>query len=212
MTEAQIASYGSWKSPITADLIVAGTIGLGQIALDGEDVYWVEGRPSEGGRNVIVRRTPDGKISDVTPSPFNARTRVHEYGSGAFTVNDGTIYFSNFADQRLYKQTLESEPQPLTPANNQRYADAVIDSQQRRLICVCEEHNDGDREPVNTLISISLDNGDDVQVLASGCDFYSSPRLSPDNSQLAWLSWNHPNMPWDGTQLWVASIQEDGSL
>ena len=212
MAQAQIAPYGSWKSPITADLIVAGTIGLGQIALDGEDVYWTEGRPAEAGRNVIVRRTPDGKIADVTPSPFNARTRVHEYGGGAFTVKDGTIYFSNFADQRLYKQTPDSEPQPLTSAAERRYADAVVDSQRERIICVCEDHTGGGHEPVNSLVSISLNNGEDVQVLASGSDFYSSPRLSPDRSVLAWLSWNHPNMPWDGTQLWVAQIEEDGSL
>jgi dipeptidyl aminopeptidase/acylaminoacyl peptidase len=212
MTQAQIAPYGSWKSPITADLIVAGTIGLGQIALDGDDIYWTEGRPAEAGRNAIVRRTPDGKTADVTLSPFNARTRVHEYGGGAFTVKDGTVYFSNFADQRLYKQTPNSEPQPLTPETNRRYADAVIDSQRGRIICVCEDHTGGGHEPVNTLVSINLENGEDIQVLASGSDFYSSPRLSPDNSQLAWLSWNHPNMPWDGTQLWVAQIKEDGSL
>ncbi|HEY9603617.1 MAG TPA: S9 family peptidase [Allocoleopsis sp.] len=214
MTEPQIAPYGSWKSPITADLIVAGTIGLGGIALDGEDVYWTEGRPAEAGRNVIVRRTPDGKTVDVTPSPFNVRTRVHEYGGGAFAIKDGTIYFSNFADQRLYKQTPGSEPQPLTQESggNLRYADAIIDSQRGRIICVCEDHTDGGHEPTNTLVSISLENGDDVQVLASGSDFYSSPRLSPDGTQLAWLSWNHPNMPWDGTQLWVATIQDDGSL
>lgn len=214
MTEPQIAPYGSWKSPITADLIVAGTIGLGGIALDGEDVYWTEGRPSEGGRNVIVRRTPDGKTTDVTPPPFNVRTRVHEYGGGAFAIKDGTIYFSNFADQRLYQQTPDSEAQPLTKESggNLRYADAVIDSQRGRIICVCEDHTGGGYEPANTLVSISLENGDDVQVLVSGSDFYSSPRLSPDGSQLTWLSWNHPNMPWDGTQLWVATIQEDGSL
>lgn len=212
MTQAKIAPYGSWKSPITADLIVAGTIGLGQIAVDGDDIYWTEGRPAEAGRNAIVRRTPDGKTADVTLSPFNVRTRVHEYGGGAFTVKDGTIYFSNFADQRLYKQTPGSEPQPLTPAADRRYADAVIDSQQRRIICVCEDHSDKSRESVNTLVSISLDNGEDVQVLTSGSDFYSSPRISPDGSQLAWLSWNHPNMPWDATQLWIAQIKEDGSL
>ncbi len=120
MTQPQISPYGSWTSPITADLIVAGTIGLGGIVLDGEDVYWIEGRPAEAGRNVIVRRTPDGEITDVTPSPFNVRTRVHEYGGGAFTVKDGTIYFSNFADQRLYQQTSDSEPQPLTPAGDWR--------------------------------------------------------------------------------------------
>ena len=212
MTQAQIAPYGSWKSPITADLIVAGTIGLGQIVLDGENVYWSEGRPAEGGRSVIVRRTPDSKTTDVTPSPFNVRTRVHEYGGGAFAIKDGTVYFSNFADQRLYKQTPSGEPQPLTPVADLRYADAVVDLQRERIICVQEDHTKGDREPTNSLISISLNNGEDIQVLASGCDFYASPRLSPDRSQLAWISWNHPNMPWDSTQLWVAPINPDGSL
>ncbi|MEW6492553.1 MAG: S9 family peptidase [Cyanobacteriota bacterium] len=214
MTESQVTPYGSWKSPITADLIVAGTIGLGGLALDGNDVYWIEGRPSEGGRYVIVRRTPDGKTTDVTPSPFNVRTRVHEYGGGAFAVKNGTIYFSNFADQRLYKQTPDSEPQPLTKESegNLRYADYAIDSQRGRIVCVCEDHTGGGHEPTNTLVSISLENSEDVQVIASGSDFYSSVRLSPDNSQLAWLTWNHPNMPWDGTQLWVAQIEKDGSL
>lgn len=219
MTQSQIAPYGFWKSPITADLIVAGTIGLGQIALDGQDIYWIEGRPAAAGRSVIVRRTPDGKTADVTPSPFNVRTRVHEYGGGAFAVKDGTVYFSNFADQRFYQQTVDFEPQPLTPAisllfkgGERRYADAVIDQQWERIICVCEDHRSGSHEPVNTLVSISLKNGADIQVLASSDDFYSSPRISPNHSQLVWLSWNHPHMPWDGTQLWVARIQEDGSL
>jgi dipeptidyl aminopeptidase/acylaminoacyl peptidase len=212
MTQAQIAPYGSWKSPITADLIVAGTIGLGQIVVDGENVYWSEGRPAEAGRSVIVRRTPDGKTTDVTPPPFNVRTRVHEYGGGAFAIKDGIVYFSNFADQRLYKQAPSSEPQPLTPVADLRYADAVVDLQRERIICVQEDHTKGDREPTNSLISISLNNGEDIQVLASGSDFYSSPRLSPDTSQLAWISWNHPNMPWDGTQLWVAPVNPDGSL
>lgn len=213
MTQKQIAPYGSWKSPITADLIVAGTIGLGQIVLDGPDVYWIEGRPAEAGRNVIVRRTADGKIADVTPSPFNARTRVNEYGGGAFTVKDGTIYFSNFADQSLYKQIPESEPQVLTAVPDQRYGDAVIDKQRGRIICVCEDHSSGGHEPINTLVSINLNNGEDIKVIASGSDFYSSPRISSDGNKLAWLSWNHPNLPWDGTQLWVAQcINQDGSL
>lgn len=219
MTHTQIAPYGSWKSPITADLIVAGTVGLGQIALDGDHVYWLEGRPSEAGRSVIVRHTQDGNITDVTPLPFNVRTRVHEYGGGAFTVQDGTIYFTNFADQRLYKietagtgELPLQEPQPLTPEGVRRYADAVIDRQQNRLICVCEDYSDPTREPLNTIVSINLDNGEDIQILASGSDFYASPRLSPDNSQLAWISWNHPNMPWDGTQLMLAQIDQNGTL
>jgi dipeptidyl aminopeptidase/acylaminoacyl peptidase len=211
MTERQTAPYGSWKSPITSDLIVAGTVGLGQVMLDGEDVYWVESRPAEKGRSVIVRRTPDGETTDVTPAPFNVRTRVHEYGGGAYFVSEGVVYFSNFADQRLYRQRVGEQPAPLTPEAAMRYADAVIDRARNRLVCVREDHTTGAREPVNTLAAVSLDSGES-QPLVSGSDFYSSPRLSPDGNQLAWLCWNHPNMPWDGTELWVADVNGDGSL
>ncbi|MGB5961142.1 MAG: S9 family peptidase [Coleofasciculaceae cyanobacterium] len=209
MTKTETSLYGSWKSPITADLIVAGTIGLGQIALDGDQVYWLEGRPSEAGRSVIVRRTADGEVSDLTPLPFNVRTRVHEYGGGAFAVKDG-IYFCNYADQRLYAVADTGEPQPLTAESKRRYADMIVDSQRQRLICICEDHTHAG-EPVNTIVSINIKDGD-IQILASGSDFYASPRLSPDNSALAYLSWNHPNMPWDGTQLWVAQFEQNGTL
>ena len=211
MPNKKIAPYGSWKSPITSDLIVAGTVGLGQVRLDGEDVYWIEQRPTEGGRNVVVRRTPDGKIMDRTPPPFNARTRIHEYGGGAYVVHDGTIYFSNFADQRLYCQVGNAEPQALTSGEALRYADAIVDSSRNRLICVCEDHRTEGQEALNTVVSIDLTNGEEA-VLVSGNDFYSNPRLSPDGSQLAWLTWKHPNMPWDGTELWVGHIQADGSV
>lgn len=211
MPETQVAPYGSWKSPITSDLIVKGSIGVGQPALDAGDIYWIEMRPSEGGRCVIVRRTPDGQTTDVTPKPFNARTRVHEYGGGDYVVADGTIYFSNFDDQRLYKQSLNSEPQPLTPAVEMRYADPIVDKKRKRLICVREDHT-GANEAVNTLVSINVEDGNDARVIVSGNDFYSSPRLSPDGSRLAWLTWNHPNMPWDGTELWTGEFAEDGSL
>ena len=208
------APYGSWKSPITADLIVSDSVRLGSIALDGDDIYWSEGRPSEGGRNVIVRRSADGSITDITPPSFNVRTRVHEYGGGAFTINNGVIYFTNFADQRLYRQTADSEPQPITPAVERRYADMIVDQRRNRLICVCEDHTRTEHEPTNTLVSISLDCNDDssLQTLAGGNDFYSTPRLSPDGSRLAWLAWNHPNMPWDGGELWVAELAADGSI
>ncbi|MBV8883680.1 MAG: S9 family peptidase, partial [Chroococcidiopsidaceae cyanobacterium CP_BM_RX_35] len=211
MAAPQVAPYGCWKSPITSDLIVSATVGLGPVTLDGQDIYWVEMRPAEGGRNVIVRRTPDGQARDITPSPFNARTRVHEYGGGTFMVADGTVYFSNFADQRLYYQTTDAAPQPLTPATDMRYADGTLDQQRGRMICVREDHT-GAGEAVNTLVSINLTGGEDVQVLVSGNDFYASPRLSPQGDQLCWLSWNHPNMPWDGTQLWVAQVKTDGTL
>lgn len=206
-----VSHYGSWKSPITSDLIVSGTVGLGQIAIDGDDIYWIESRPSEGGRSAIVRRTPDGKINDVTPQPFNVRTRVNEYGSGAFAVASGTVYFSNFADGRIYRQTLNSQPEALTPAVNCRYADGIVDKPRNRLICVREDHR-GEGEAVTTIVSINLDNGEDIRVLTEGNDFYASPRLSPDGSQLCWISWNHPNMPWDGTELWVASVDGEGFL
>ena len=211
MTDPQVALYGSWKSPITTDLIVSETIRFGQIALDGQDVYWLESRPSEGGRSVIVRRTRGGQITDLLPPPFNARTSVHEYGGGSFVTSDGTIYFSNFADQRVYRLTPGSEPQPITHGENLRYADGVIDRQRGRMICVREDHTVAGREAVNTLVSLALD-GSDTRVLVSGNDFYSSPRLSPDGSRLAWLTWNHPNMPWDGTELWIGELRADGSL
>ncbi|MDX2232140.1 MAG: S9 family peptidase [Leptolyngbyaceae cyanobacterium bins.349] len=207
---AQTAPYGSWKSPITSDVIVAGTIGLGGARLDGEDVYWSELRPTEGGRSVIVRRTPDGQTQDVTPAPFNVRTRVHEYGGGSYLVHQGVVYFSNFADQRLYKQPIASEPTPITPEIQWRYADAVMDATRDRLICIREDHT-GAGEAVNAIVSIPFD-GSDQTILVSGGDFYSSPRLSPDGTKLAWISWNHPNMPWDATALWLAEIAADGTL
>jgi dipeptidyl aminopeptidase/acylaminoacyl peptidase len=212
-TKMRSAPYGSWKSPITSDLIVSETIGLGGITIDGDDIYWIEMRPAEAGRNVIVRRTPDGKIQDVTPAPFNVRTRVHEYGGGAYTVAEGKVYFTNFADQRLYIQTLNSQPQPLTPESSGqlRYADIIVDSTRNRLICIREDHK-GTEEAVNTLVSINLESESEGQILASGCDFYASPNLSLDGTKLTWITWNHPNLPWDGTQLWMANINADGSL
>lgn len=212
MPSPQVAAYGTWKSPITSDLIVTGTIGLSQAALDGEDIYWLELRPTEAGRTVLVRRTPDGQTFDVTPAPFNVRTRVHEYGGGAYVVHQGTIYFSHFADQRLYRQTLGAEPQPISPEGDWRYADGVVDESRQRLICVREDHTVGKHEPLNAIASLSLHGDHEPQILVAGNDFYSSPRLSPDGSRLAWLTWNHPNMPWDGTELWVAAFNADGSL
>ncbi len=137
-----------------------------------------------------------------------------EYGGGDYTVSEGTVYFSNFADQRLYRVTPDSTPEPMTPVAELRYADAVVDRQRERLICVCEDHTQAEREAVNMLVSLPLDanSHEGMRVLVSGNDFYSSPRLSPDGSRLAWLTWNHPNMPWDGTELWVGELAADGSV
>jgi dipeptidyl aminopeptidase/acylaminoacyl peptidase len=211
-TIKKITPYGSWKSPVTSDMIVSGTIRLEQIVIDGPDIYWIENRPKEGGRYVIVRHSPDTLSTDITPPHFNARTRVHEYGGGSFTVVEGTTYFSNFDDQRLYRQFSGDDPHPLTPALDYRFADIIIDNIRNNLICVREDHTHSKQEPTNTLVSIDLDANNECQVLVSGHDFYSSPRLSPSGSHLAWLTWNHPNMPWDGTQLWVGEIEKDGSI
>jgi len=212
MAEKIVARYGSWKSPITSDLIVAGTIGLGEIALDGDDTYWIESRPSEAGRNVIVRRALDGSINDITPPGFNARTTVHEYGGGAYLVDAGTVYFSNFADQRLYRQAPGEAPQPITSAEKMRYADGVIDHQRELIYCVREDHTEGGRDALNTLVKIDLAGDSSDEIIVSGNDFYSSPRLSPNGKTLTWLTWSHPNMPWDGTELWVGQLDEAGRI
>ncbi len=212
MTQPHVAPFGSWKSPISANLISTEGRRIIETVADGEDIYWIEMRPAESGRYVIVRRTPDGQTTDVIPDPFNARTRVHEYGGAAFIVSNDTIYFSNFADQRLYRQTLGATPQPLTPEGDLRYADGVVDEKRNRLICVREDHTDSEAEAVNVLVAIGLDGTDNAQVLVSGNDFYATPRLSPDGTRLAWITWNHPNMPWDGAELWVGEISADGSL
>ena len=207
----KIAPFGSWQSPITSDLIVEGTIGLVATAIDAADIYWIEARPQEQGRNVIVRSNQQGEITTLTPSPYNVRTRVHEYGGGAFVVKDGVIFFVNFSDQRIYQQRVDSNPTPLTPESTKRYADLILDSQRNRLICVCEDHHTKGVEPENSIVSIDLDSGT-VTTLVAGADFYAAPRLSPDGSQLVWLSWNHPNLPWDQTRLWRARLNPDGSL
>jgi dipeptidyl aminopeptidase/acylaminoacyl peptidase len=210
MASLKVAPYGSWKSPITAGIVAAGEVGLEQVRLDGADIYWIERRSQEGGRKVIVRCSPDGQLTDMTPVGFNARTRVHEYGGGDYAVSDGTIIFSNFADQRLYLQCPGSGPKALTAVGNIRYADGVIDRSRNLLFCVREDHT-GPGEAINTVMRVDLAEGSGT-VLVSGNDFYSSPRLSPDGSRLAWLTWNHPNMPWDGTELWVGELNKDGSM
>jgi dipeptidyl aminopeptidase/acylaminoacyl peptidase len=208
----QVAPYGSWKSPITADLLASTYVGLDELTIDGDDVYWNELRPADKGRNVIVRRKPDGTLTDVTPLDFSARTRVHEYGGACYFVHHGTVYFSNYTEQRLYRQDPDRDPRPLTPPVDLRYADSVIDQPRNRLISIREDHTVKTPQAVTTIVSLDLDKGGEGEILVSGNDFYSTPRLSPDGSKLAWLTWNHPNMPWDGTELWIANVKADGLL
>jgi dipeptidyl aminopeptidase/acylaminoacyl peptidase len=204
--------YGAWLSPITSELIVAESIGLGGVQFDGADSYWLEGRPREQGRIVLVRHRPGSAPLDVTPAGYNARTRVHEYGGGAAVVRDGTAYFSHMADQRLYRQAPGAAPVPLTPAGaGHRYADGVIDLPRRRWIGVRESHA-ASGAVHNAIVAVDLNTEDAGLILAGGNDFYAAPRLSPNGEQLAWLTWNHPNMPWVGTQLWVADVASDGAI
>jgi dipeptidyl aminopeptidase/acylaminoacyl peptidase len=217
-SSTKTARYGSWKSPITSDLIVAQSISLSELCLDGKHLYWLEGRPQEQGRNVVVRAGSDGRATDITPPPYNARTRVHEYGGGSWTVQDGTVYFSNFADGRLYRQEPgASEPQALTPeptapGRQWRYADGMIDQRRNRWIGVREDHT-GEGEPANAIVAVDLEGASGAgRVLASGHDFYASPRLSPDGHWLVWLAWDHPNMPWNGTRLYLGKFTQDGAI
>ncbi|HUK50858.1 MAG TPA: hypothetical protein VLV18_07460, partial [Terriglobales bacterium] len=211
MSQQKIASYGSWRSPITAEL-TSSEVSLVEMALDGDSVYWTELRRQEQGRFTLMHRTADGRITEVTLPPFNPRTLVHEYGGGAFTVADGAVYFSNFLDQRLYCKDARSEPEPITPKAPMRYADGDIDQRRGLMLCVREDHSNADREAVNTLVAVKLKGEEIGKVIVSGNDFYSSPRLDGECKRLAWLTWNHPNMPWDGTELWCGELRSDGSI
>ena len=208
---SMMSPYGSWKSPISAELVAGAEVGLEQVRMDGDDIYWIERRPQEGGRKVIVRRSSNGSVTDITPAGFNARTRVHEYGGGDYAASNGTVLFSNFSDQRLYLQELGRPPKPLTPDVSLRYADGQIDRRRNLFFCVREDHT-GPGEPINSIVRIGLTGGGTGEVIVSGNDFYSTPRLSPDGSQLSWVAWNHPNMPWDGTELWIGILTDDGSV
>jgi len=217
MTAPILAPHGAWRSPITSALITESSVGLGQVVLAGAGVCWGEARPKESGRTTVVHRTADGTITDVIPAPFNARTRVHEYGGGAFAVVGDMLFFANFADQRLHRMSLSARdaPQPLTPACDSalRYADFAADPSRRRLLCVREDHRDAAHGVVNAIAAVAMD-GDDAggRVLVAGNDFYAAPRLDPTGTRLAWLTWNHPDMPWDGCELWVADVTPAGDL
>ncbi|MGH8587195.1 MAG: S9 family peptidase, partial [Gammaproteobacteria bacterium] len=209
----QTAPFGSWRSPITSTLIVSKTVKLGEPRLAGDEAYWLEMRPQEQGRNVVVRCSADGTAADLIAAPFNARTRVHEYGGASYILDKGRVFFSNFADQRIYAVpcTGGTEPVPVTAEGPYRYADAVIDAARGRFVCVREDHSDPSGEPVNTLVDVDLKGpAGHGNVLVSGADFYAAPRLSPDGRRLVWLSWNRPDMPWDGTELWIAGLDPSG--
>jgi dipeptidyl aminopeptidase/acylaminoacyl peptidase len=203
---SKIAPYGSWASSITAASLAQGAIGVADLNTSGGRLYWLENRPSEGGRQVLM--TFDGAESrQITPPGYNVRTRVHEYGGAAYVVVGDTVYFTNFADQVLHAQKGEAAPAPLTPAGY-RYAD-IVAARDGRLFAVREDHT-GEGEPRNALVSLSGAPGDAGQTLFADSDFVAYPRVSPDGRRLAWMAWDHPNMPWDDTRIYVAELGDDG--
>ena len=210
-----VAPYGSWSSPITLDLVAAeGGVSYGSLQADDRGVYWLESRPQEQGRNALVFRPHGGEPVDVVPTGFNVRTRVHEYGGGAWFQDGAVVYCSNFDDSRLYRIAEPgAEPQPITPepraANALRYADGRVFAGGSLIVCVREVHGEG--EPVNELVVLPADGSAEPRVVATGRDFYAAPRPSPDGTCMAWLAWDHPHMPFEGTDLCVADLAPDGS-
>jgi len=208
--------YGSWPSSISAQALVEGVVALSGLSTDGKRLYWLEGRPEEGGRTVLMTGE-GGSAQALTPAPYNVRSRVHEYGGGAFRVNDGDAYFVNFADQNLYRvngapdRSAGDSVHQITHSGPEiRFADFTVDATRNRLLSVVERHHP-DREPENCIGAVDLATGE-LTILAEGHDFYASPRLSPDGSRLAFVAWDHPNMPWDGTMLELAELTPTGEL
>jgi dipeptidyl aminopeptidase/acylaminoacyl peptidase len=210
------APYGSWASPISAESVARAGRRFGAVALaeDGA-LWWQEGRPDEAGRVALVRRDADGSSADVTPAGTNVRTRAHEYGGGAWALaGPAEVVFAELADQRLYRQRLGSAPVAITPEPPEpaalRYADLRLSPDRVTVFCVRERHEPGAPEPANEIVALPLDGSAAPRTLACGRDFYSFPRPSPDGSRLAFTCWEHPNMPWDGTELWVAPLEQPG--
>ena len=208
--DASVIPFGSWSSPITPEMITAGSVGLGSVLLNEAGLWWTEARPEEGGRTVVVHRSADGAVRDVFPSPFYARSRVHEYGGGAVTIVGEQVFFVDFRSQAIHRTSVAGTPVALTEPGPWRFASMVLDETRRRLVAVRESHGD-DRVPTNDLVAVPLDGGP-VSVLHAGHDFYAAPRLSPDGRMLVWLTWDLPDMPWDATMLWRAAFRDDGTL
>jgi len=206
-------SYGTWLSPIQSALIVEKTISPIEIQVDEQGTaYWLELRPSESGRYALHSNKQQ---DDLLPKPFNSRTRVHEYGGGSYLVANNRIYFTNFPDQRIYQLNLQDNQTvvPLTGESKdaaQRYANMIFDSYRQQIICVHENHID-EHNVQNSIAAVSVNDSGSVKTLVDGYDFYSSPSMSPDGKYLVWICWNHPNMPWDQTELWIGELTNDSN-
>jgi dipeptidyl aminopeptidase/acylaminoacyl peptidase len=206
------AAYGEWDSPISGAVVASGSRSLASPWMVGETIYWLESRAAEGGRMTLLRQHQQ-QIEELTPAPLNVRSRVHEYGGGAVAADASGVVFSNFSDNQLYRITDGNAPVCISDGDKAlRYDDFQFDPARQRVLCVAEDHRQSSLRPDNFLCAVALDGSAQRQVLHQGYDFYAAPRLSPDGQQLAWLCWNHPNMPWQGTELWLADMAADGSL
>jgi len=200
--------HGSWPTPITSELVVRAARAPGDVAFDGDAVWWSEGRPEEGGRNAVLRRGVDGSVTEVLPAPWNARTAVHEYGGGAWWARDGVLWFADWATQRLHRLGPDGgEPVALTPEpdvpRGLRYADGDVSPDGSTILCVQERHAAG-TEAVNTIVRLAAHEPGVPEVVVDGPDFVSTPRWRPDGKAWSWLEWDHPDMPWDATRLVVS--------
>jgi dipeptidyl aminopeptidase/acylaminoacyl peptidase len=206
MESKTVLPFGTWPSSLSAEKVASASPKINHIQSCNDLVTWVESRPNEGGRNVIIGRSKNGLIKDLIPAPYSHYSRVHEYGGMAYALSENSIYFVNASDQRIYQQQFGTTTPVAITESGPRFADLIIDSVNHRLIAVCEQHNET-TEPENYLVGISLVAGNkQINPLARGADFYAYPRISPDGKSLCWIEWNHPNMPWDSTHLWQADI------
>ena len=206
------APYGSWPSIVTPREVVAGASAPTSVAACDGVVWWSETRPEESGRETIVRLDPDGTALEILPADWNVRTRVHEYGGGAWWVHGETVFATRWDDQRLYRLDPGGAPVAITPEPPEphawRYADGHVTPDGAWSVCVRERHEGPDvaTQVHNEIVAVPTDGSGPPVVLFSGSDFVAAPRISRDGRQLAWLVWNHPNMPWDDTELWVGRL------
>jgi dipeptidyl aminopeptidase/acylaminoacyl peptidase len=211
MTDRPTLPFGSWPSPISVDRVVAGGRGLAEPMLDGAELYVLESRPDEAGRVTLLRLAADGSVTELTPAPANVRTRVHEYGGGAWTVDDGLVVRSEFADGSLWRVDRDGTTRALVATPGLRFADMSVDRRRGRILAVMEDHRTDDHDPSNGIVAVDLADGA-ITPLVSGHDFVSHPRVSPDGTRLSFLTWQRPDMPWDTTSLWVAAIDGEGAI
>ncbi len=207
MIAAAVLPFGSWKSPITTDLIVQESLSFQEMALFENTLYYTELRPSEKGRVALIQQLPNGKLVDLVPE-MSIRNRVHEYGGAALTIGGGNLFFTNDKDKKFYTLNKQGQPVVLIQDESKRFADGTVTPDGKTIVLVCEEHQE-DGKVINSLVKYE----DGVLTkIASGHDFYASPRFSKDGTKLAFMTWDFPNMPWDGSTLWMCTVLKEGTL